>query len=380
MPATSPDRRDRPNPVPTVFADLLAAYTVGGVQGWTYLDIKPVIMDLRTIWTTHRQLQPLVSRILAAESEYFLTTRPHPIPIDLSRKLVRTARLFAPLPDKPKFPPINTLEIDLLLHDTGSGLQEIVLDEDRLSPAYQRFLTADHTFTNFIFQLGVRKNHPGLRAAYSDLLRLYTRQEIIPTINKALAVPNPQGNFELLESRSAFRQIALLDPCKFATHFRLQEAIRQFITQRTFQDKRSGKPVVVSVTADSANPRVFMDIGDLYRMLRNLLRDAVTHGSGEVIRPVVQMSGERDLARLMIYSPGQLDEPTLAKIGRVPYSTQEGQHKHGYGKVGARKLLTDLWLAIGMPRPQVNRLLAHHWQNVNFQGKPHVRWTAPLPT
>ncbi|OGG08444.1 hypothetical protein A2154_04690 [Candidatus Gottesmanbacteria bacterium RBG_16_43_7] len=70
----------------------------------------------------------------------------------------------------------------------------------------------------------------------------------------------------------------------------------------------------------------------------------------------------------------------LQIIGKVPYTSRNrGEQPHGYGKVGARKLITGLWSALGLKLSDIDILLQNHWANTDYNGVPHVCWTAPLP-
>lgn len=87
-----------------------------------------------------------------------------------------------------------------------------------------------------------------------------------------------------------------------------------------------------------------------------------------------------ECVHLTILSPGQLDERVLPIIGIEPYTTQDrGEIPHGYGKVSARKLLVELWMAKGKTAEEVQQLLVSHWSNIVHNARPYVQWTAPLP-
>ena len=141
--------------------------------------------------------------------------------------------------------------------------------------------------------------------------------------------------------------------------------------------ENTGFPVRVSIDDQFDNPLVYFDRGSLYRMLRNLLRDAVTHGEGNVITPTIQIEKSGNIGYLRIYSPGSLPSKVLKIIGKKPYSSS-GEAHHGFGKVNAKNLLTDFLKSLGMNDRHIEELMQKQWQNVQYSGKPHVRWQAPF--
>jgi hypothetical protein len=219
-----------------------------------------------------------------------------------------------------------------------------------------------------------------LQAAYSRLIRQYSRLRMVPVINEALKEKLTFGNFELYEARSAYRELAQINPAEFAEELPLREAVAEFVTRRKFRDKNTTKPVKISFDEDSENPVVFMDKGDLYRMTRNLLRDAVVHSPAPVIKPVIRIKTGGNCAYMEIYSEGELTKRVLRAISRKPYTTQDrGERPHGYGKVGARRLLESLWQSLGKKPAQIRELMQNHWSNVTYRDRSYVRWQAPIP-
>jgi hypothetical protein len=277
---------------------------------------------------------------------------------------------------------VTEFDMFLLIHDTQTPMREFQLDMYmkgyKLEPLIKSILVFNHLSFPYELQLDNPDADSKTVEAYTRLMKLTAESVVIPKINRTLTgSPMPIGNYELLELRSAMREFAGLSPLTYAEKFNLLETVSGFIRNRKFTEKHTHQPVNVEITADSAEPEVFMDKGDLYRMLRNLLRDAVTHGKGDEIKPVIKISQSRECALLQIFSPGELGSETLKVIGTRPYTTQErGERLHGYGKVGAQLLLTALLNSLKLP---AGKLLANHWQNGSLGGFPHVIWTAPLP-
>lgn len=239
----------------------------------------------------------------------------------------------------------------------------------------------EHHHDNYLLLTdNTKANQERLVKGYLALMRGIAKDLVIPQINDALKIPIDMGNFELYELRSAYRELFDMPPLSFAEKFLLKDEVDEFIKKRRFSDKNLKLPVEVEITENSNNSMVFMDKGDLFRQLRNLLRDAVTHATGDVIKPIIQIDTNSHFVYLCIYSPGVLDEKTLKIIGREPYTTQDrGDKPHGYGKVGARKLITKLWQALGASEQYIENLLENHWANTTFRDQPYVVWSAPLP-
>lgn len=210
-------------------------------------------------------------------------------------------------------------------------------------------------------------------------MRQYISSTILPALTDAIAYDIPMGNYEVHEMRSALRELLGLSPTLWATIIPLRTTLEQFIQDRQFYDKNSHKPVIVSFDDDSPDPQVFIDVGDLYRMMRNLLRDAVTHGEGPHVTPVVRIKQEPNCVLLEVLSPGVLEQHVLSVISKQPYTTQRGEAPHGYGKIGARRLLESLWQSLGVSTVDIQNLLKNHWSNTMLEGNPHVCWNAPLP-
>lgn len=278
---------------------------------------------------------------------------------------------------------LNKDQIFQLEHDLASPLGW-VSGQHNLPTTYHNFFDRYKSFGELRYRLASVHNDKTLQIAYSSLTRDYAKEVILPSVQKALNDYVPFGTYELLETRSAFRELVSVSPRKFATHFTLLTAVTSFVKERVqgekLRDKNTGKFIDVSFDPESTNPTVFMDEGDLYRMLRNLLRDAVTHGEENFIRPIVKVEAANECVYLSVYSAGHLEKRVLQMIGKKPYTTQDrGNVPHGYGKVGARKLLETLWRSIGVPPWEINRLLHDHWTNTTYEGRPHVRWKAPIP-
>jgi hypothetical protein len=277
--------------------------------------------------------------------------------------------------------PISNHDLFLLMHDTGNTLANFLWDLYIKKFQPKDFRKKDQTFEQLAKLLGNQLSNPdhdpNVVQAYSRLLKTAASDLVIPEINKLLGSILPIKDFILREYRSALREFVGLSPLTFAEPFPLKTVVSEFIQNQKFEDKNTHLPVEVKLTSDSPDPIIYMDRGDLYRMLRNLLRDAVTHGTGSVIEPIIRISDSDACALLQIYSPGSLDPQTLSIISHKPYTTQDrGEVLHGYGKMGARQLLENLLRWMGLP---AEKLLKNHWRNTMFNNIPHVVWTAPLP-
>lgn len=289
--------------------------------------------------------------------------------------------------------PVSEYALFQLLHDTaGNALEQYRTKAPKGIHSHAiyfgpslfgkiRYFRSYHIeLLNETADAGQRERSQMLIKGYWLLLQKIAAEIIIPNATLGIQEPIPLGNFELYELRSAYRELLGWSPLQFAEAFLLRTAIEEFITKRKFHDKNLHVPVVIQMDKRSNDPQVFMDKGDLYRMLRNLLRDAVVHTQASEIRPVIQVSGEGSYAQLRIFSQGHLDSGVLTIIGRQAYTTQDRQEKvHGYGKVGARKLIQELWSANGLSSAQIETFLHDHWTNGMYNRVPHVVWTAPLP-
>ncbi len=310
---------------------------------------------------------------------------------DISKSnFITLSRITESLPSLPSSigsePLIDPNALALFGHDTG--IQYIVVLDNTflhyrnrlplLSSLNQRicyFNSLHHQY-----QRPQSENPTLLTHAYAKLMKVYVEKSVLPEITNTLHKNIPIGIFQLYEMRSAYRELVGLDPKLYATTLPLRTTLEEFIETQKFEDKNTRKPVKVQFTEDCSNPLVFIDPGDLFRMTRNLLRDAVTHGEGVIITPLIHIAERDGYVEYSIYSPGHLDKATLAIIGRQPYTTRNrGERLHGYGKVGARKLLTALWKSLGTSPGTIESLLKHHWSNTTLAGSPFVRWSAPLP-
>lgn len=302
--------------------------------------------------------------------------------------LGRLQSAIYPLPDIHKElkseKPVNRKELFLLEHDIAAPLYTLNnrLNRKNTPDAYRKFYDIFRQYGKLSYRYDwiVSEGITALVPGYSKLLREVSRIALIPKLQQAIQKGLPFGTFELFEVRSAFRDLAQIPSTEFAEYFSLRSTIEEFVKNRKFYDKNTVKPVSIVFDPDSTDPMVYMDKGDLYRMVRNLLRDAVTHGEAPVIQPVIKIGFSADYALLQIYSPGTLDEKVLAVIGREPYTTQDrGEKPHGYGKVGARQLLESLWRSLGTSEEKLDQLMKDHWANVQYKGFPYVRWQAPIP-
>lgn len=289
------------------------------------------------------------------------------------------------LPDLSKFEfpkgSFEKKELKQLEHDLAGPLFFVFGHEEQLSESHLVFLNSLEGFAKLRYRYANVQGDLQLPEAYSELIRKYCEFVLIPDATSAIEDKLPIGNYEFYQARSVYRELAGLDPRLFAEEFPLRTAVEDFIGKRNLRDKNSGKPVEISIDSSSEDPFVCIDKGDLYRMLSNLLRDAVTHGDGSVIKPVILIEELNDHVSLSIYSPGILEERALKVIGRIPYTTKDqGSRPHGYGKVGARKLLEDLWRSFGASKKRVDELLKNHWSNTTYNKEPHVRWKAPIPS
>ena len=290
--------------------------------------------------------------------------------------------------DIPEVPLFDDQELFLLGHDT-SGLFYALKDRayrdyresirlfEQLSRRLRMFDQLRYRYSETRLDLFPTE----LSHAYARLMREYATYSVLPAIQEMLQLNLPTESYVLYELRSGYRELLKLDPTTFATFLPIRTTIEQFVQKQKFQDKNTRKPVQVQFTDDCADPLVYIDPGDLYRMTRNLLRDAVTHGDGPIIIPIIDIKENGSFVWYSIYSPGHLSEAILAIIGKQPYTTQDrGETLHGYGKVGARKLLKALWETLGASPVAIESLFVHHWTNIFIGDNPFVRWSAPLPT
>jgi len=275
--------------------------------------------------------------------------------------------------------PLKPFDLFLFKHDIGQQFDILWLSK---TPAIEKFMKSHqiHGRLNYRYEEVIGEEKKSLIAPYSLLLRSFAEQSVLPSIQNALKDKNPKTHYLLHELRSGYRELAGLPSTAYTEKFRLGQTVEQFINDNKFRDKNTKKPVEVSLDSSSTNPEVYMDLGDLYRMLRNLLRDAVTHGTNPIILPVVKIDSKSECAYLSVYSPGTLEDRVLRVIGRESYTSQDqGDKPHGYGKVGARKLLEALWKSLGTTDDEINRLFAEHWSNKKYKGLPNVCWQAPIP-
>lgn len=297
---------------------------------------------------------------------------------------MRAKKLTSSFPDSSdsvfSSPPLEKKELSQLDHDLSNKLNLICVYEKEPG-SYIKFLKFYNLFARLRYRHANLKDEDGfLRPAYGNLIRNLSKELILPAIDSALQDKVPFKNYEMFEARSCFRELALVDPKKYAEAFLLRSLIVDFVENRRFFDKNTGQAVEISFKDGSSDPTVFMDRGDLYRILSNLLRDAVVHTRESAVRPIIGIEEQRDCVYLLIYSQGSLAEKVLKIIGRQPYTTQDKRDvPHGYGKVGARKLLEDLWCSLGLNSDKIEELMEDHWANVSLGGLPCVRWRAPIP-
>jgi len=342
---------------------------------------QPTIVD--TLEEAVRDVPSLESLALATlKHECLIVQQTHP-----NRKLRQQTDSLPALPrtiqDEKLF---SDHDLFLLGHDTAAPLNivqdQIYLRHSKFIPTIKPLIHVGTVFHRLGYQYSetLYDKSDYLSYAYAKLMREYIHQAVLPVIQNTINARLPIGIFELHELRSGYRELVELDPLTWAVTLPLRATLEQFIESQTFRDKNTQKPVHVQFSNDCANPLVVIDPGDLFRMTRNLLRDAVTHGDGPTITPLIHITERDGVVEYSIYSPGQLDAKTLAIIGKQPYTTKDcGDRPHGYGKVGARKLLTALWNALGVSPRDIESLLHDHWSNTMLDGSPFVRWTAPLP-
>lgn len=332
-------------------------------------------------------LEPLATAVIQNELLEIQRQHNRDMPLRARITLPRVIKALPPLSKSILNEPLfDHQELFLLEHDTTTSFSNVILKVyTRHRNILPIFDTVDQRTNNYS-RLRYRydetiKNHlTPLTHAYAKLMKEYVVHAVLPTMQKTLQMKLPIGTFELYELRSAYRELVGVDPTTWAVSLPLRTTLKQFVQSQTFHDKNTQKPVEVQFAEDCANPLVFIDPGDLFRMTRNLLRDAVTHGEGPTITPIIHIKVNDGVVEYSIYSPGYLDSRTLAVIGRQPYTTRDrGDTPHGYGKVGARKLLTALWKSLGASPTSIESLLKHHWSNTTLGGYPFVRWTAPLP-
>lgn len=344
-----------------------------------------------TIFETLSQVAQLCPRLrrltgaIAREEAASVLTQSEDTPEAASTlRVSQEINLLPPLSEMKLMPkPLNEEGIFQLEHDLAGPLQWVVgYGKEVLPESYLRFIEALKLFGKLRYRFSSIsiEDNTRLLIPYSELLRKTSEQHILTAIQRALEDNIPFGNYEIYEARSVFRELAGLSPRKYASNFPLLGTVREFTRDRKFYDKNTLLPVEVAFDPNSTDPVVYMDKGDIFRMLRNLLRDAVTHGEGPVIKPIIKIADSQDCAYLLIYSQGALEEKVLQLIGQHPYTTQDRiSTPHGYGKVGARRLLEALWHSLGASRKKVEQLMANLWMNTTYQGTPHVRWNAPLP-
>jgi hypothetical protein len=266
-------------------------------------------------------------------------------------------------------------EIRQFEHDMVIPLQ-VTMSNHENDPSYKPVFNSYNFFSKLQYALN---DHQGeqFQAWYSQMIRLFSAEVMTPTVNHAIMKNIPDKSYMLHEIRSAYREIAGISPLVFAEQFQLGSEVGEYIADNSIFDKNTGKSVR-AVIDKCDDVRVTMDRGDLYRMLRNLLRDAVTHGTGDVITPHVTVTAQSDHAALCVLSPGRISADVLAVIGTKPYSITR-EPRHGYGKVGAAGLLKAMLRATGFSDERIDELFRHHWSNVTYQDAPYVRWYAPVP-
>lgn len=342
----------------------------------------PIFKTLDEITLSYPQFRKIIGAIVKEEVREILK-KTQVISAEPLQKIEDALKILPELPN------------DLLTQDLLSGQELFQLEHDVAVPfsnlmsrrdipnSYQNVYKLFNKYMQlrYRYQAAQLDNYTQLTLAYNILIKDFSAEAVIPAIEKAISSPFTFGNFELYEVRSAFRELVRIPSTQYAENFPVLSAIKEFTSKRTFRDKNTKKKVECAFNPDSPDPLVYMDKGDLYRMVRNLLRDAVIHGQDEVIRPVVRIYSSTECVNLSILSPGVLDEKVLQVIGKESYTTQDrGETPHGYGKVGARKLIEAHLRAVGMMSAQIQQLMTDHWTNIIYRGIPHVCWKAPFPT
>lgn len=341
-----------------------------------------IFQSLEKVSQVCPNLTGLVEGIYKKEVEEIITSYPDQIEIITRRNLNEMIRTLSPLKTITFHPQrLGKDEIFQLNHDMSSPLMRFFgKGIENMPKSYMTFYHLFHLFSELRYRYANEERNKVLTLNYSDLLRKFCEHGLVPCLNEAVKDPVPFGNYELYEARSAFREVAQISPKRYAETFPLLTEVNNFVRDREFHDKNMQKPVRVIFDSESTNPHVFMDKGDLFRMMRNLLRDAVVHSGASVLQPIIKIEETPECTYLSVFSEGVLEQRVLQTIGRKPYTTQDrGEVPHGYGKVGARKLLEALWKSIGATPWKLNRLMNNHWSNVDYNGTPHIRWKAPIP-
>jgi len=344
-------------------------------------DRERILETLNGLSNEHPELRDLSESIFRHEALSILSLAPATSPERVSGDL--RSQLEA-LPDLSKFEfPKGSLEADELFqleHDLAGPLQFIFGQEKNFSESHFLFYKSLDHFSKLRWRYAGIQDDLQLSDAYSELVRKYCQFVLIPNATSAIEDKLSIGNYEFYQARSVYRELAGLDPKSFAEEFPLRTTVEKFIGERKFHDKRLERLVEVVVDTSSEDPFVYIDKGDLYRMINNLLIDAVAYGEGTVIKPAILIEELNDHVSLSIFSPGALEKKVLEVIGKIPYTTSDEDSKsHGYGKVGARKLLETLWASLGKTKERIDELFENHWSNTTYQKKPHVRWNAPIP-
>lgn len=332
-------------------------------------------------------LESLAAAVVRKETQILLESHSKDISAFTYTTLTRIIENLPVLPESIQNEPLfDHHELFILEHDTAAPLNNvqdrIYLKHPDFIPVCETLIAARKTYGQLRYRYEETTYHAisDLSHAYNKLMKEYILLSVLPVLQDTLRAGLPIGTSELYELRSAYRELVKLDPLTWAVSLPLRTTLEEFIQNQKFRDKNTQKPVTVQFAEDCPDPRVFIDPGDLFRMTRNLLRDAVTHGDGPTITPIIHIREQDSVVEYSIYSPGQLDPQTLAIIGKEPYTTQDrGAKLHGYGKVGARKLLTSLWESVGASPVTIDTLFNNHWSNTTLDGSPFVRWTAPLP-
>jgi hypothetical protein len=358
-------------------------------RSWMVPKLQPSILNsLNIIGISFPDLEPLTAALEKQEILISLDIYAHQVPRNIQHLIRRALTDMPDLPDTISSEPLLTDDdFKLIRHDDSNRfvgeLDKIYTYHRDTYPQFSKIYThnAHLSWLEYNFAAAEDKQcSASVLHGYSTLIQEYIARYLLPSINDAIDAHAPVNEFVLLETRSAYREMAHLSPTTFAESFPIRTALEQFVRSQEFVDKNTHKAVEVTFSGDDCDPIVYMDPGDLYRMTRNLLRDAVTHGEGQCITPVIHIETDGRIVEYSIYSPGQLDAQTLSIIGRKPYTTQDrGYTPHGYGKVGARRLLVSLWDTLGASAREIEQIMKDHWTNTTVNGEPFVRWKAPLP-
>lgn len=339
-----------------------------------------IIASLQEVTKVAPDLHGLTSAVLKEEGDILMQQHGDALH-GLTRLFLRRELSFLPSLPTDLFtePLFDKQSLFIVGHDVGKSFSNFVekAHVHELTRIQRHFFLYDKL--RYRYEESIYEHHTRLPYAYARLMRRYIDSTILPAIEDATVYDIPIGNYEVHEMRSALRELLGLSPTLWATSVPLRTTLEQFIQDSQFYDKNSYKPVIVSFDEDSPDPQVYIDVGDLYRMMRNLLRDAVTHGEGPHVTPIIRIKQETDCVYLEVLSPGALEDHVLRVISKQPYTTQRGEAPHGYGKVGARRLLESLWQSLGVSTMDIQNLLKNHWSNIMLRGVPYVQWSAPLP-